>query len=245
MLFRAAIVLSVLAMQSPRLDRPVELRDDPNFKLLLQNEAVRVWRVDVPSRGETRDHAHRYDYLAIALNDARVEHSVYAPHINVIGETMASREVKRGETWYMHGGYHHVVRNTAGLDAAQGIEVEIMQLKYSGNALKDLIDDFADAQQINPPVDPEGTYHQEAYFYSTYVYRDRLNPGGETADIRHDYDHLLIALTDLKLTDKRDGRSADRVTMNKGEARWIKGGYTHRLMNETMSPAEFVTIEIR
>lgn len=222
----------------------VDLQDEPHYKLLLQNEFVKVWKLDVPGRDQTRSHRHRYDYLTVALRDADISHSIYAPQVSV-GEAMVSRNIHQGEIWYMHGGYAHFVRNNAGLDPVQEIDIEILQIAYSGNPYKDVIDDYFDAQQVSTPVDPEATYKQESYFYSTFVTHDRLNAGDSTEDRGQSYDHLVIALTDLKLTEKIDGKSPAIFTMNKGEVKWMKGGFSHRLVNEKLQAQEWVTVEIR
>lgn len=241
-LLTALVLLAASYAQAPGLRPPVDLKDEPYHHLLFQNETFRVWKLDLPGRSFTKEHAHRYDYLAVALRDADISYSIASPRLSV-GDAMASRNLARGETWYFHGGYAHLVRNNSGLDPVQEVLVEVMQLRYSGNELKDRIDDYFDAQQISPPVDPEATYRQEAYFYSTSIVRHRIN-AGESSEWRHDGGYLVVALTGLRLT-AAGSRTKTELRMNAGEVKWAVEGVNQRLRNDSREAAEFVTVEVR
>ena len=229
--------------QGPRLRDAAELENESHHTLLFKNERVRVWSLELPGGASTDPHLHRYDYVGVNLDEADL--SQLPRYGNGPEGPVTTHPFTAGEMWYVHGGYVHTLRNNRGLDRVRQIYVEILRPAPSGNAVKDFLDDYYESQRVNPPVMAEASYLQEAYFFRTFLTRQQILPGEKSERRRWDHDHLVIALTDLKLKNEVEGEPARAVEMKKGEVRWVEGGYTHRLTNEGKEPARFVTVELR
>ena len=241
-LFLLAVV-PLLAAQRPAVRDAVELEQESHHHLLFKNDKVRVWSLELPGRESTAPHIHRYDYVGVNLDEADV--SQQPRYGNGPEGPETSHPFAAGELWYVHGGYAHTLRNNRGLDRVHQIYVEILHPAVTGNALKDYIDDYYESQRVNPPAVSDTDYVQEAYFFRTFLTRQQILPGSKTARRQWDYDHVVIALTDLKLRNEIEGQPPQTVEMKQGEVRWVEGGYAHRLTNEGKSPARLATVELR
>jgi hypothetical protein len=71
---------------------PVEL--EPHHNLELQNQYVRVLKVDVPAHQETEVHRHLHDYIAVAIGDHVITNAV-------VGSSPVQRSFKDGEVTFI------------------------------------------------------------------------------------------------------------------------------------------------
>ena len=72
----------------------------------------------------------------------------------------------------------------------------------------------------------------------------RLPPGSATGHHRHDYDYVVVPMTDGALTLlSADGRGQGRLTA--GQAYFRKAGVEHDVLNETGREIVFVEVEIK
>src|ERR1035441_5659621 len=54
----------------------VEITAEPHHQLVLANDQVRVFNVDVPPHSETLMHWHRHDYIYVVLGAAEIVNAV-------------------------------------------------------------------------------------------------------------------------------------------------------------------------
>jgi len=54
----------------------VEITAEPSHHLALENEYVRVFKVEVPAHAATLMHRHRHDYVYVTLGDAHLSNEV-------------------------------------------------------------------------------------------------------------------------------------------------------------------------
>ena len=54
----------------------VPITAEPSHHLVLENEYVRVFKVEVPPHAQTLIHRHEHDYVFVTLGDAEVENTV-------------------------------------------------------------------------------------------------------------------------------------------------------------------------
>jgi hypothetical protein len=232
-----------LAPQPAALRDAVELEQESHHRLMLQNAKVRVWRMELPGRESTAAHIHRYDYVGVDLDGSELSQQPRYGNCPEGPET--SHQYAAGELWYVHGGYAHTLRNNRGLERVRQIYVEILRPAATGNPLKDFLDDYYESQRVNPPPVADAEYAQEAYFFRTFLTRQQILPGSRTARREFASDHVVIALTDLRLKNEIEGQPVSLVEMRQGEVRWVEGGYAHRLTNLGRTPARLVTVELR
>lgn len=94
----------LLSAQSPEAPKVVPVAEEGHHHLVLENEYVKVFQVEVPAHSETLYHQHDRDYIFVTLGDSVVE--------NVrLNEKPAKLELKDGEARFTKGGFAHKAVN--------------------------------------------------------------------------------------------------------------------------------------
>jgi beta-alanine degradation protein BauB len=201
------LVLGVsAALASPALAQdPVKV--EPNhYKVVAENERVRVLKVTVPKGDKSQMHEHP-DHFVVFLTDVNVEFGL--PD----GTTTPPRAVKAGGALENKAGKHHP-KNLGG--PVEGFLVEVK----SGAAAPAPV-----AGAVPPPSGGDLTRTQ-------LVSSDRgevvslKTPAGfeEPAGSKHEYDAVVVPITDGGAELTLGGKT---VTMKRGEAYLIPRGAEH------------------
>ena len=95
------LLLPFLAAQTPT---EVEVTAEPSHHLALENEYVRVFKVEVAPHRSTLMHRHRHDYLYVTLGDAHISNEVE-------GKPPVDVKLADGDTRFAAGNFAHVARN--------------------------------------------------------------------------------------------------------------------------------------
>ena len=82
----------------------VEITSEPSHHLVLENEHVRVFQVEIAPNTASLLHRHRHDYLFVALGDSHVSNEVVA-------KAPVDLKLANGETRFTAGNFTHVARN--------------------------------------------------------------------------------------------------------------------------------------
>ena len=208
----------------------VEITSEPSHHLAIDNQYVRVFKVEAAPHANTLMHRHRHDYIFVTLGASEVEN-------DVAGKPPATLKLQDGETHFVPGGFAHIAKNL--LDTPfRNITVEIMQDEK--------------ARQSPPPKwDEERGLHileggtQDIMFVKDGVRATdvQLQPGGTIPKHHHSGPHLLIAVTDLDVRSDVEGQGPMPGKFKAGEVKWLPGGYSHTLTNTGKQTARFVTLE--
>lgn len=100
---RTSLVLGLLAA-SVFAQTVVPITGERNHHLVISNEYVRVFQVEVPPRAETLYHQHNYDYLYVAIGDADVTSTR-------LHENPVTIRLKDGEVELAKGPFAHKAGN--------------------------------------------------------------------------------------------------------------------------------------
>lgn len=202
----------------------VEITAEPNHKLLLQNDRVRVFKADVPAHGRTLLHRHRHDYFIIALAAADAVSEVP-------GKPPAGGKLKLGEVHFAPGGFAHLVSNLSD-SSFPTVDVEIMQPTSF---------EWDEERGVN--VLEGGT--QEILFVKDGVRASEtdLQPHAMIPRHTHKVPHLVIAVSDIDLESTVEGKPVTHTRLKSGEVAWVPGGLTHTVMNAGHQNAKYVALE--
>lgn len=85
--------------------------------LVLENDAVRVFRVEIPVGEETWVHRHERDYVFLILARAQIQERRE-------GKEPEDRNLEAGQVLYLEGGFAHQVRNV-GSEPFRALIVEV------------------------------------------------------------------------------------------------------------------------
>ena len=234
-----AIFLFVAVLATGQTSKPVELSQEPHYKELLRNDAVRVWLLEVGPREATEMHRHPLDYLLIQLQDTETA----TTNLTSPPSAAIPKQFNDGEMWYAPR-VTHAVKNETPLPLRQ-LEIELLKRGPSANYSRDLINDAMQPKYFPPPVDPFGNHFETGTMYNVFLTRSQLLPGVSSQMHEHKAPHLVVAMSDLELKDEVEGKPPVTVRLNKGEVRWVEGGFKHKLTNVGNRPGQFVTVEYR
>jgi quercetin dioxygenase-like cupin family protein len=207
----------------------VEITAEPSHHLVLQNQYVRVFKVEVPSHQSTLMHHHRHDYFYVTLGASQIDNEV-------AGKPPVTLSLHDGETRFTPGGFAHLVK-TLSEQPFQNITVELMQ--------------DAKLRKSPPKWDEERALHilnggtEDVLFVKDGVRASefQLNAGGIVSKRNHAGPQLLVAVTDVVLRSEVAGRKAANIELKAGDVTWIKGGITDTLTNVGPQKANYITLE--
>lgn len=107
MTFNRRILAFGLLSASVFAQTVVPITGERNHHLVIGNEYVRVFQVEVPPRTETLYHQHNYDYLYVAIGDADVTSTR-------LHEKPVTIQLKDGEVELAKGPFAHKATNNGG-----------------------------------------------------------------------------------------------------------------------------------
>jgi hypothetical protein len=70
------LVLLLISFLAAQTATEVEITAEPSHHLALENEFIRVFKVEVAPHASTLMHRHRHDYVFVTLGDAHVSNEV-------------------------------------------------------------------------------------------------------------------------------------------------------------------------
>jgi len=224
----ALIASFSLVAQTPAANQ-VEITSEPSHHKIIDNEYVRVFKVEVAPHAETLMHRHNHDYLFVTLGDTQVEN-------DVAGKPPVTLNLKEGEARFVPGNFAHIAKNLAATPF-RNVTIEIVQdEKYRQSPHK------WDEERALHVLDG-GT--QDVMFVKdgVRVTDVQLQPGATIPKHRHIGPHLLVAVTDLDVRSDVEGQGPMPGKFMAGDAKWLPGGYSHTLTNTGKQTARFITFE--
>ena len=214
----------------------VEITAEPHHQLVLANDQVRVFNVDVPPHSETLMHWHRHDYIYVVLGAAEIVNAVQ-------GKDPVTLALSDGDARFVSATFAHIFRNVSG-QPFRNVTIELLQ-----------DDKLRQSPAHWDPAHPEedrgldilngGTKEIRFVKEGVRVSEFELQPGAVVPLHDHGGPHLVVALTDYELRSDVKGKGSRIITMKRGEIQWAAGGYSHILTNTSDYPAKFITLEFR
>ena len=207
----------------------VEITAEPSHHLALDNEYVRVFKVEVAPHASTLMHRHRHDYIYVTIGDAHVSNELE-------GKPPVDVKFKDGDTRFTPGNFAHVARNLSD-QPFRNVTIELMQ----DEKLRKTPSHWP--EEAGEKTFPGGRSKILFVKDGVRVSETNLEPGATIPSHHHDAPHLLIAVSDLDLRSNVEGMGPMPGSFKSGDIKWLPGGYTHTLTNVGRNPARFVTVE--
>ncbi|MBI2679145.1 MAG: hypothetical protein HYX28_10225 [Candidatus Koribacter versatilis] len=220
------LLLSTLLFAQQAAAPAVPIDREPMHHLFLENDVVRVFKVEVPAGGRTLLHQHDRDYLFITLGDSDVTNARQ-------GEPARELKLKEGDMAYTKGGFAHVAINNA-KTPFRNVTIEIVKPAPDANAAPSQT--LAGAGMSVTFMVENARAHAEL---------DELEPGATTPQHSHKLAHLAVALNDMTLENDVVGKGKATTTRKAGDVAWVEGGYTHTFKNLGKTAARWAVIEIK
>jgi quercetin dioxygenase-like cupin family protein len=224
--FLPFVLIPFLAAQTAS---DVEITAEPSHHLVLENENVRVFKVEVAPHTSTLMHRHQHDYVYVTIGDAHLSNQVE-------GKPSAEVKLSNGDTRFTPGNFAHIVTDLADMPF-RNVTIELVQDEKLRQAPSHWTEDAGEK------AFPGGSSRILFVKDGVRVSEVNLEPGGTIPSHHHDGPHVLVAISDLDLRSDVDGQGPMPGRFKAGDVKWLPGGYTHTLTNVGNSPARFATVE--
>jgi quercetin dioxygenase-like cupin family protein len=214
----------------------LEITAEPHHRLILANDHVRVFDVDIAPHSESLMHWHRHDYFYVVLGAAEIVNAVK-------GKDPVTLTLSDGEVRFVSAPLAHTFRNLSG-QPFRNVTIELLQ----------------DAKLRQSPAHWDATHPEEDRGLDILnggtreilfvkdgvrVSEFELQPGAVIPLHHHAGPHVVVALSDYELRSEVKGKGPKSITMKRGESEWAVGGYSHILTNTGHTAAKFVTFEFK
>jgi quercetin dioxygenase-like cupin family protein len=224
------------AVPKPATGEGVELAAEPNHKLALENEQVRVFKVELPPGKSTALLRHQHDFLLVALSEGRVEITPergkgqnlrMAPGELQLGNAGLVNRVANTGTAPLH---YALIEVLAGIEARDAI---------CGTGRGACEADFGD---ITGPRATTATLFETP---TVRVRQTEMEPQAALELHQHKYSHLVIATSDFDLSNEVEEKEPAEIHPKAGDVAWVPAGLRHALKNTGRGTARFLTVEFK
>jgi quercetin dioxygenase-like cupin family protein len=224
------LVLAIAGTLHAQTPGEVEITAEPAHHLAMQNELVRVFKVEVAPHGATLMHRHRHDYIFVTLGQSEIE-------TDVAGKTPVKLKFQDGETRFSPGDFAHIAKNISD-GPFRNVTIELLQDEKARKSPPPKWDEERGVQILEG-----GT--QDILFVKdgVRVTEIQLQPGAALPSHHHAGPHLIVAISDLDLRSDVTGQGPMPGNFKTGDVKWLPGGYTHTLTNVGKQAARFITLE--
>ena len=207
----------------------VEITAEPSHHLVLDNEYVRVFKVEVAPQASTLMHRHRHDYIFVTLGNAHLSNEVE-------GKPPADVNLSDGDTRFSAGNFAHIARDLSE-QPFRNVTIELMQ----DQKLRETPSHWP--EESGEKTFPGGRSKILFVKDGVRVSEVTLDPGATVPSHHHDGPHLLVAVSDLDLRSDVDGKGPMPGMLKSGDVKWLPGNYTHTVTNTGKQVARLVTVE--
>jgi quercetin dioxygenase-like cupin family protein len=213
---------------------PVEITTEPGHHLTLENEYVRVFKIEVGPNASSLLHYHRHDYIFVALGISQIEN-------DVAGKSAVKVPLQDGETRFVPGGFAHITKNLSD-QPFRNITIELMQDEKARQSPPPKWGENGDEER-GLEVLNGGTSHILFVNDGVRVSQVEMQPGGTLPKHHHPGPHLIVAVSDLELRGDIEGSPPAQIQLKSGDVTWINGNTTHALTNIGKQNARLITLE--
>lgn len=205
-------------------------------RLLLENDKVRVLAVNIPA-GQQTFIRHRHNFLTVTLEDSQMVMWSEGASANL------TFHINRGDTRFFLGGAALGMRND-GQKEYRNVTVEFLDPRvtnygYQYGAADGPKWDYG-SSALAPPADPRAGFVHPLPLQAAVVRDVQLLSGEQLPALPQPARELLIAVTDLSLTNAAN----ENLRKAAGEVVWLEGRKSP-LINQGTAPARFVAVELK
>jgi quercetin dioxygenase-like cupin family protein len=201
-------------------------------KPLLENDHVRVTRIDLPSDA-TLPATTTYDVLTVQLESGNT--AFLDP-----GQLAKTAATPIGETHYF------VARSKRSIKNASKRPLPLIQVEFLRAPGKYTTLDIPATHYCNPG--PQKACVTEQYLFCTDRFCAEtvtLDPAAISTQHTHDADHMLISISDFTWREEVPDKPATNHEFKTGTVTYIPAGVTHRLINVGTTTARMVVIQYK
>ena len=227
---------------------PLDAADEPHHSVLFENEYVRVLSFDLGPQKTTSLHAHRDDFVRVALTDADLQISQDAnayshPQTNISGGVTPEL---RGVARFLYGKRQLMAHNPETVISYRSVEIEIKKISqqtyncspYDANCLLDF-------SVVPLALERDKTYAETLDRDTVRVTEVQVLPKEEWKSHLRSYPYLVVAVSDVDLIDTSNTDEALEFQAPSGGVQWAPKSFMGSLKNVSDKAARFVIVELK
>ncbi len=227
----------VLVGQTPAA---VPIASEQHHHLVLENQYVKVYQVEVAPHESTLLHQHDHDYVYITIGDAQVTSAIP-------GKPEAHLKLAEGEVRFSRGGFAHVARND-GDTPFRNVTTELLrpQGELRNLCLQVIANEPAACPGTQGPPAAAATHTDWPEFATgeTRVILTRVMPEQAVNLSDAHWEELIVALDPVVIA-FAVGKGPERL-LHPGDCVWLgRGGVARVLKNNGDKQARFITLQMQ
>lgn len=215
-------------------DSVVDITDESHYQLVVENDKVRIFAVELPAHQSTPLVRHDHNFLIITLADCEIA-SWAEGRAGVI-----TYQYKQNDIRFFFGGPARALRNDTP-NTYRNLTVEFLNPKVTtlGFDLADKRWEYG-SSEMRPPADLQKAFADAMELGEAKVKDVQLMPDDEYPEPEKAVDELLLPLSDVEF--KKNGQ---RISKDAYAPIWIPSGRNGKFTNDATVPARMVVIELQ
>ena len=234
----AAIWLLTLPQLAAQTAPVIAMDQEPHHHLVMKNDVVKVFEIDLAPRDAIWMHRHDYDEVSVVIGDATIV-STSPGHADTLWMS------KPGIVSFARGGMEHSVRNI-GQTTYHSVSINLLRTQTGARNLCGT--EIPDHAANCPPVAPDSNaprFDQPQFETDQVrVTLSRISSRQEAAFGEPDRDNLIVAIDEATIAPS-SGKTSGK-TLAAGAAVWIaRGGVGQILKNNSDKEVRVVTVAFK
>jgi quercetin dioxygenase-like cupin family protein len=201
--------------------------NEPHHHVVLQNGAVRVFRVMIPPGRSTLWHEHNFDFVVLAVNGTKLQ-----VEVPTIPQAITGTMVTKTLTYTNYAGKHFVHR-IANTDIVVNHQLCLEIIPSSPSGFE--VSDRSEAPQYKMEIDNT----------RIRAWRIQLAPGEIADSITQKAPGVRFVLSGDRIAETDSGGAVKEAVIQTGDFAWLPGATARSVSNAGSSPLELVEVELK
>ena len=224
-------ILSVVLLSAAAVGQSVVPVDqEPHHHQVLQNDRARAFLVDLGPGEEMPMHRHERGYIGVLLTNAQLT-------TTTAGKAPTKVRGAADTTDYYSAPLIHSVRNDSA-GPVRSLEIELAEPRGAATPSKQPLSRYCNPGSNTACVEEKYLFCTEKVCVSDVT----MGEGAITTRHSHTTDHMMVALSDYRLSDNVEGRGANLRVEQPGGVEYLAAGITHQITNMSRHSIRFLVI---
>ncbi len=232
----AKVLISLLILCSlgaAQQTAPISALEVKYRRQIFKNDRASVFLLEIPPKHASLMHRHDTDMLSIFVSGGETNATIH-------GSAPKEDRFAVGEVRFRPAGFTHSTENIG----AHVFRSVILEFNSSAGAIQPTKP--KDSSYCNPGN--ETACVGEKYLFCTAkfcVKEISIAPGATWRNNEYASDQMLVAVSDYKLSHRREGKAAHVQRRKSGEVEYLTGGSTPQQTNAGSGPARIIAVIFR
>lgn len=231
---KAIVLLLLLCPFATAQDTtPISALEVKYRKLIFKNDRTSVFLLEIPPNHASLMHRHETDILSIFVAGGETKGTIY-------GKPPREDKFTVGEVRFRPAGFTHSTENI-GVNVFRSV---ILEFTSSMGAIEP--SKPPDSRYCNPGSDTACVDAKYLFCTARFCVQElSIAPGAVWRNNEYTSDHMLVAVSDYKLSDKLKGKPANVRKRKSGEVEYFPRGSARQWRNAASGPARIIAVVFR